>query len=157
MDDDLLFFKLVRVVNLTARPFAQRVGKEQQLSLNEWRVMALVGAQPGCTASQVAEHTGLDKMAVSRALAGLQKARRIQRQDDPTDQRRTRLYLSAAGRAVYAVAFARAQKREAELFEGLTARERTMLSTMLDKLVASVSAADDEAPVARTRAAPRKP
>lgn len=138
MDDDLLIFKLVRVVNLTARPFEQRVGRPHQLTLNEWRVMALVGAQPGCNASQVAEHSGLDKMAVSRALAGLQRAKRLQRHEDPTDQRRSRLYLSAAGREVYAVALARAQEREAELFANMTGQEREQLSALLDKLVASV-------------------
>ena len=142
MHDDLLIFKLVRVVNLTARPFEQRVGKPHQLTLNEWRVMALVGAQPGCNASQVAEHSGLDKMAVSRALAGLQRAKRLQRQEDPTDQRRSRLYLSAAGREVYAAALARAQEREAELFSNMSAREREQLGAMLDKLVESVLKAD---------------
>ena len=153
-DDGLLIFKLVRVVNLTARPFAQRVGKEHALSLNEWRVMALVGAHPGCTASQVAEHSGLDKMAVSRALAALQRARRVKRQDDPSDQRRSCLYLSASGRALYAIAWESAQQREAELFEGMTARERARLSTMLDKLIASVIRADERAAGGRARAAP---
>ena len=149
--DDLLFFKLVRVVNLTARPFAQRVGKEHQLSLNEWRVMALVAANPGCNASQVADYSGLDKMAVSRALDGLQKARRVKRHEDPTDQRRSRLYLSAAGRSLYDIAWTGAQAREAELFEGLTAKERAQFSAMLDKLVASVLAADAPARTPRTR------
>ena len=65
---DSVFFKLVRVVNLTARPFQQRVGRQDQLTLNEWRTMAVLGAQPGLTATQVADLTGLDKMAVSRAL-----------------------------------------------------------------------------------------
>lgn len=149
-DDGLLIFKLVRVVNLTARPFAQRVGKEHQLTLNEWRVMALVGAHPGCNASQVADHTGLDKMAVSRALAGLQGARRVKRHDDPADQRRSRLFLTASGRSLYAIAWAHAQAREAELFEGITAKERQALSGMLDKLIASVIRADGQA-AARAR------
>jgi len=138
MNDDLLILKLVRVVNFTARPFEQRVGKPLQLSLNEWRVMAMVGAQPGCTASQVAEHSGMDKMAVSRALAGLQRAKRLRRHEDPTDQRRSRLYLSAAGREVYAVALARAQEREAEMLAAMTAQERGQLGSLLDKLLTSV-------------------
>lgn len=141
-DDDLLILKLVRVVNLTARPFEQRVGRPHQLTLNEWRVMAMVGAQPGCNASQVAEHSGLDKMAVSRALADLQRANRLLRHEDPTDQRSSRLYLSATGRAVYDVALARAQEREAELFANMTVQERQQLSAMLDKLIVSVRRSD---------------
>ena len=100
--EDMVFLKLVRVVNLTARPFQQRVGRAHQLTLNEWRTMALLGSRPGLTATQLAELTGLDKMAVSRALAGLQRAKRLHRHEDPTDQRRSRLYLSSAGKAVHA-------------------------------------------------------
>ena len=70
---DPLFLKLVRVVNLTARPFQQRVGRAHQLTLNEWRVMAALGSHTGSTATEVADLTGLDKMAVSRALTGLKR------------------------------------------------------------------------------------
>jgi very-short-patch-repair endonuclease len=43
--DPSLFFKLVRVVNLTARPFQARVGQQHALTLNEWRVMAVLGGR----------------------------------------------------------------------------------------------------------------
>ncbi|MBO9515573.1 MAG: winged helix-turn-helix transcriptional regulator [Variovorax sp.] len=136
---DSVFFKLVRVVNLTARPFQQRVGRQHQLTLNEWRTMAVLGRHPGVTATQVADLTGLDKMAVSRALAGLQRRKRLRRQDDPTDQRRTRLYLSSIGKALFATVAAQARERESELFAGVAPAELMQLDAVLDKLVASVS------------------
>ena len=119
---DPLFFKLVRVVNLTARPFQQRVGRQHQLTLNEWRAMAVLGERPGLTATQVADATGLDKMAVSRALAGLKRHKRLQRHDDPTDQRRSRLYLTAAGKTLFATVSALGREREAQLFAGVDCR-----------------------------------
>ncbi len=137
--DDTVFLKLVRVVNLTARPFQQRVGREHQLTLNEWRAMALISSRPGLTATQLADLTGLDKMAVSRALAGLQRARRLHRHEDPTDQRRSRLYLSSAGKAVHAVVAVQARQREAELFAGVAPEELQQLDATLDKLIASVA------------------
>ncbi|MDM0017439.1 MarR family winged helix-turn-helix transcriptional regulator [Variovorax saccharolyticus] len=136
--EDTVFLKLVRVVNLTARPFQQRVGREHQLTLNEWRTMALLGSRPGLTATQLADLTGLDKMAVSRALAGLQRAKRLHRHEDPTDQRRSRLYLSSAGKAVHAQVVVQARQREAELFAGVAADELQQLDATLDKLIASV-------------------
>jgi DNA-binding MarR family transcriptional regulator len=139
---DSLFFKLVRVVNLTARPFQQRVGQAQQLKLNEWRVMAVLGRHPGSTATQVAQQTGLDKMSVSRALGGLKRAKRLRAEDDPSDQRCSRLYLTAAGKALHELVDARAREREAELFQSLTPAECEQLAATLDKLIASVSAAD---------------
>ncbi|VTU18212.1 MarR family winged helix-turn-helix transcriptional regulator [Variovorax sp. PBL-E5] len=137
--EDSVFFKLVRVVNLTARPFQQRVGRQHQLTLNEWRTMAVLGKQPGLTATQVAELTGLDKMAVSRALAGLQRHRRLHRHEDPADLRRSRLYLSSIGKALFAVLGVQAREREAELFSGVEAEELRQLNTTLDKLIASIS------------------
>jgi DNA-binding MarR family transcriptional regulator len=137
--EDTVFLKLVRVVNLTARPFQQRVGRLHQLTLNEWRTMALLGARPGLTATQLTDLTGLDKMAVSRALAGLQRAGRLHRHEDPTDQRRSRLYLSSAGKAVHAAVAVQAREREAELFAGVAAPELQQLNATLDKLIASVA------------------
>jgi len=143
--DDSLFFKLVRVVNLTARPFQQRVGQAHQLKLNEWRVMSVLGHHPGCSASQVVERTGLDKMSVSRALGGLKRARRLQAHVDPTDQRRSRLYLTAAGKALFEIASEQGRLREAELFRGIDAAELAQLGATLDKLIAAVSGIDAEA------------
>lgn len=138
---DPLFFKLVRVVNLTARPFHEKVGREHHLTLNEWRAMAVLGAQPGLTATQIAELTGLDKMAVSRALTGLKRHKRMQRHDDPTDGRRSRLYLTAAGKALHETVGALGRQREAALFEGIDANDLARLDATLDKLIAAVQRA----------------
>ena len=138
---DPLFFKLVRVVNLTARPFHERVGREHQLTLNEWRAMAALAAQPGLNATQIADQTGLDKMAVSRALAGLKRHKRAQRHDDPTDQCSRRLYLTAAGKALHETVSALGREREAALFAGVDADELARLDTTLDKLINAVQRA----------------
>jgi len=69
--DESVFFKLVRVVNLTARPFNEGIGRRHQLSLSDWRVMTVVGSHPGCAAADVCARTGMDKMSVSRALLRL--------------------------------------------------------------------------------------
>jgi DNA-binding MarR family transcriptional regulator len=140
--DSSLFFKLVRVVNLTARPFHAGVGKHHHLSLNEWRVMVVLASHPGVSATEVADVTGLDKMSVSRALAGLGRHERLQRQDDPADQRRSRLSLSPQGKRLFARIGAQAKVREAELFAGVSAAELERMNTTLDKLIAAVRQSD---------------
>jgi len=130
---DPLFFKLVRVVNLTARPFHERVGREHRLTLNEWRTMAVLAAQPGLNATQVADQTGLDKMAVSRALAGLLRHKRVQRH-----RRSSRLYLTAAGKALHETVGALGREREVALFGGIYAAELAQLDATLDKLIEAV-------------------
>lgn len=135
--DASLFFKLIRVVNLTARPFHESVGKRQHLTLNEWRVMLVLASHAGAAATDVSDRTGLDKMSVSRALAGLHRHGRLQREPDPTDQRKSRLFLTPAGKRLFAQVGALARRREAQLFAGISAEEKRQLSTTLDRLAAA--------------------
>ena len=140
--DSSLFFKLVRVVNLTARPFQAGLGKAHQLTINEWRVMVVLASHPGSAATDIAEITGLDKMSVSRALSGLRKLGRVRLQSDDADLRRSKVYLTAAGKKLYARIGAQAQQREAQLFSGLSAQEHEAMGATLDKLVSALREAE---------------
>ncbi|MEO5882960.1 MAG: MarR family winged helix-turn-helix transcriptional regulator [Caldimonas sp.] len=133
--DDSIFFKLVRVVNLTARPFVESVGRMHRLSLNEWRVMLMLASHPGAVAQEVALHIGLDKMTVSRALAGLARHGRLVKKLDPVDRRRTCLWLSAAGQRVYEKMSVSGKAREIELFAAIGAAEQAELARTLDTLI----------------------
>ena len=142
--DSSLLFKLVRVVNLTARPFQETIARQHRLSLNEWRVMVVLASHAGgAVATDVVEATGLDKMAVSRALAALEKEGRLLRAGDPADQRRSHLRLSAAGRRLFAKLGTQARLREAGLFSGVKAAELARLDATLDKLIAGLLRTDD--------------
>lgn len=136
--DSSLFFKLVRVVNLTARPFVETLSRPHHLSLNEWRVMVVIAGHPGTAAHGAAEATGLDKMSVSRAIAGLERHGRLLRERDPADARRTRLALTAEGRQLFERIGALAAERERELFAGLGAAEQRRLGESIDRLIAAL-------------------
>ncbi len=138
VDSDSLFFKLVRVVNLAARPFNDNIGKAHHLTLNEWRAMVVIASHPGVAAADIAESTGLDKMAVSRAIAGLDADGRLLKKPDPADHRRSQLFLSAEGQRVYARVGRTARQREAALYQGLEPGELERLGNTLDKLIAAV-------------------
>jgi DNA-binding MarR family transcriptional regulator len=140
--DSSLFFKLVRVVNLTARPFQAGMGKANQLTLNEWRVMVVLASHPGSAATDVAEATGLDKMSVSRALSGLGRLDRVVLKSDSSDQRRSEVYLSAAGRKLFARIGSHAIQREAELFNGVSSQELKAMGNTLDKLVLALKSTE---------------
>lgn len=136
--DSSVFFKLVRVVNLTARPFSESIGRAHALTLTEWRVMVVIASHPGAAATDVAESTGLDKMSVSRALAALEARGRVVRAPHPQDHRKSCLQLSTEGRRLYARLGRLAQRREAELFAGVTPAELQAFNATLDKLVAAI-------------------
>ena len=140
--EDSIFFKLVRVVNLTARPFVETIGRAHRLTLNEWRVMLVLASHPGGAAQDVVVHTGLDKMTVSRALAGLDRRGRLVRREDPRDKRRALLTLSAAGRRVYEQIGVGGKAREQQLFASLSPLDQAQLGRTLDTLITTLLAAD---------------
>ena len=82
-----------RLSNAIARSYETRF----QLSVTEWRVIAVVGRFPGLSANEVAERTAMDKVAVSRAVARLLASGRLQRDLHENDRRRSVLELSPAG------------------------------------------------------------
>ncbi len=119
-----------RVSGAIARVYSDRFG----LGVTEWRVMAVVGRYPGLSAGEVAQRTAMDKVAVSRAVAGLVEAGRIERETHGDDRRRSVLRLSAAGRAVYDEIAPLALAFEQRLLDGMPADERDALFRLLDRL-----------------------
>jgi DNA-binding MarR family transcriptional regulator len=136
--DDSLFFKLVRIVNLTARPFMETLSTTHQLTLNEWRAMLVLASHPGVAAREVADHTGLDKMSVSRALAALERQGRIVKSPDPQDARRTQLHLSADGRQLFDTIAPSAAQREAQLYVALDEADVAQMHRLADRLMAAL-------------------
>ncbi len=140
--DSSVFFKLVRVVNLTARPFSESIGQAHGLSLNEWRVLLVLANHPGVAASEVSTLTGLDKMSVSRALAALVRLGRVVRKVDAADKRRMLLRLSAEGERLYERIGKPAKERERSLFRGIGEQDQERLGRTLDRLIDNLLAAD---------------
>jgi DNA-binding MarR family transcriptional regulator len=129
------FFKIIRLVNLTARPFVERVGKTHHLTLNEWRVMVALASHPGIAATEVTDITGMDKMSVSRAIAGLVSRERLDKTPDVSDGRRILLRLSKAGVALFETIGPHAKAREEKLFATLGQAGVRELDAMLDRVL----------------------
>lgn len=119
-----------RISSAIAREYSQRFG----LSVTEWRVMAVLARYPGLAATQVAQRTAMDKVAVSRAVARLLAAGRVRRGFDDDDRRRSVLRLSAAGHAVFDEVAPLALAFERHVLEGMSAADRTLLFRLLDRL-----------------------
>jgi DNA-binding MarR family transcriptional regulator len=104
------------------------------LAVAEWRVMAALGRFAPLTASEVGQRIVMDKVAVSRAVAGLLKRRLIERAPDQADRRRAPLKLSARGRSVHDRVVPLALQYEARLYEALSAGERRQFDALSDRL-----------------------
>jgi len=129
------------ISNTLARSYAERFG----VSIPQWRVMAVLGDDPGRSANELVERTRMDKVSVSRAVSGLTAAGRVVRRTDPADRRRSVLRLSARGRSIYEKIVPLARRYEKELLGRLRPTERRALDTLITHLdEAALSIAERE-------------
>jgi DNA-binding MarR family transcriptional regulator len=119
-----------RISGAIAREYSQRFA----LGVTEWRVMAVLGRYPDLSAGEVAQRTAMDKVAVSRAVASLLDAGRIERDVHDGDRRRSVLRLSPAGHAIYDEVAPLALAFERNLLGDMAAAERALLFRLLDRL-----------------------
>ena len=132
---EFLPYRLSIVTNRISASFARLYSEKFNLSIPEWRVMAVLGQQPGLSADQVCSETEMDKVPVSRAVSKLLKKGLLKRDFSGDDRRRSILHLSEAGYGMYAQIVPLALSYEAELKTALTAVEQSQLEKLLDKLM----------------------
>ena len=131
---EFLPYRLSVVTNRISASFARLYSEKFNLSIPEWRVMAVLGQQPGVSADEVCNETEMDKVPVSRAVSKLLDKGLLKRDFSGQDRRRSILHLSEAGYGMYAQIVPMALSYEAELKAALTAEEQSQLEALLDKL-----------------------
>jgi DNA-binding MarR family transcriptional regulator len=127
-------YRLSVLTNLVSGAIADVYQQRFKLTIPEWRVIAVLARHPGLSAADVAAHTRMDAVAVSRAVTRLLRAGRIRRSMAAEDRRRSVLCLSVAGAAVYGEIAPVALRYERSLLDGLAAAEITALDSILGKL-----------------------
>jgi DNA-binding MarR family transcriptional regulator len=131
---EFLPYRLSVLSNTVSTAIAASYSAEFRLSIPEWRVLAVLALTPGLSAAEVAVATAMDKVAVSRAVASLLRARRIERRVARQDRRRSMLRLSRAGEAVYRRVVPVALAYERDLLRSLAAGDRRHLDRLLAAL-----------------------
>ena len=130
--EHFLPYRLSILSNTISQAIADDYQSRHDISMTEWRVLA---RYPDLSAIEVAERTAMDKVAVSRALARLVEAGRVDRAVHDNDKRRSVLNLSDAGWAIHDEVAPMARAREREVLAKLNAEERVWLTRILDKLL----------------------
>ncbi len=132
--EHFLPYRLSVLSNTISQSIADEYQREFDLSMTEWRVMAVLARFEGLSAREVAERTAMDKVAVSRALARLVAAGRVRRTTHAGDKRRSVLALTAAGWKIHDKVAPMARARERAVLARLDEEERRWLARILDKL-----------------------
>lgn len=139
-------YRLAILAEQVSLAVAEVYAKRFHLSRQEWRVLAVLGANDHVAATDIGRITTLDKMQVSRAMQALE-ARGIVRRTEAADDRRKRLVeLTAAGRALYQEIVPLAVEREAAILATLSRDDVAALDRIMTKIaegaVGSLAAPD---------------
>lgn len=133
--EEFLPYRLSILSNRISRAIAARYAETFNLTIPEWRIIAVLGRAEALSAKDIAEATEMDKVAVSRAVARLVAAKRVVARADRSDARRQNLSLTREGESVYARIAPIALASERKLLAALDARERAQLDGLLDRLL----------------------
>jgi DNA-binding MarR family transcriptional regulator len=135
--EHFLPYRLSVLSNTISQAIAREYAQRFQLTVTEWRVIAVLGRYDGSAAREVAERTATDKVAISRAVAGLMQTGRVRRTVAAHDKRQSVLRLTAKGWKIYDEVTPRALEHERRLLAHLSVPEREWLARILDKLWAA--------------------
>ena len=137
--ENFLPYRLAVTSNTISTTLARAYDKRFNVSIPEWRVIAVLGRFPGLSAVEVAERTLMDKVAVSRAVTKLIKNGRIVREFADTDKRRSILNLSIIGKELHDKIAILALEFERELKQEFSPEEMENLNRAIEKLLVRAS------------------
>jgi DNA-binding MarR family transcriptional regulator len=133
--ENFLPYRLSVLSNTVSGAIAAAYFAHFGLTIPEWRVMAVLAANPGLSAAEVTARTAMDKVAVSRAVGTLLSAGRLRRTTAKADRRRTHLELTPAGARVYSRVVPMALRYERHLVAPLSRKDRVLLDRLLRVLL----------------------
>lgn len=136
--------RLLKLGNRLGAPFSEHLEKRYQVTMNEFRVIMLIG-RLGTTAShELAEISGVTTMSISRAVTSLERKGWVVAKTDPDNRRRKILRLTKEGARLYKKMLPTADKVAKYLFESLKPADMLAFDRSVAALIDSLDARDDE-------------
>lgn len=142
--EHFLPYRLSILANRVSKAVARLYASRFDMTIPEWRVLAVVGRFGPLTATDVGSRTEMDKVQVSRSIARLLDRGLIERRTDPNDRRRMDLRLTEQGRVIHGEIVPLARSVEMKLLATLDEASRAALINGLEKLESVLNAFDAE-------------
>ena len=101
-------------------------------------LVTLIGAPQGLGPAQIADSLQVTRATMTGLIDTLEKARYVERRDDPNDRRMYTVVITAAGRSFLEELLPGNWRRATVMMKVLSARERTDLLRLLGKLDAGI-------------------
>lgn len=129
--DQFFPFRLSVTTNVVSDVIARAYEALFDLSIPEWRVLAVVAEQDGVTQQGICTATRMDKVTVSRATIALVNRALVNRAQNRADRRSRLLALTKEGRSLYAQVAPKALELEERIFSSFA---RDDLDRFMDML-----------------------
>jgi len=134
----------LKLSNRLVAPFLTYLASRHEISLNEFRLLMLIGQHPNIASHELVDMTGVNPMRVSRAVATLEKHGRILIVPDCKNRRRKTLTLSDEGQRLYHAMLPQTEKVADFLVSALTPAEVRRFTALLGKLTGRLAAEDEQ-------------
>jgi DNA-binding MarR family transcriptional regulator len=133
---ELLSYRMHKVASLISRSAALQYRRHFDVSLGEWRALALLGAGAGLSMNELARAADLDKAQMSRVISALSDRGLVARDESATRGQTVKLMLTRRGETLYHRLIVAATERNNAFLACLTAQEHASLDAALTKLAA---------------------
>lgn len=130
----LTSFQLRQLANMYTKGTASVYERKFGLTLNEWRLIALLHASSELSLNRLAEQAQFDRGLTSRIVQALADRGFVDRRADSRDARGVAISLTEQGRELVGRIFPEALARNEQLLSCLTKNEREVLQKALQKL-----------------------
>lgn len=127
-------YRLAFLTNFMREPLLRRMEREYGMIRPEWTVLICLIYRDALTSRDICEITEQPSNTISRAVSSLLQKGMISRRTDKKDARRKLLFIEEPGRAQHDAVMAWFVEAENHLTASLTAHERDVLETMLDRM-----------------------
>jgi DNA-binding MarR family transcriptional regulator len=131
--------KVAVFANRLSRSASRFYRAKYGIGVVEWRLMMFIGRAVETRANRICSETDLDKGAVSRSLATLQRMGIVSIREDGSDSRRNNVALTAKGRALHDELVPIALDRQSELVADLSLAEIAAFTGLIDRLQSKVA------------------
>lgn len=141
--EDFLTFRLNRLTNALRTNLTKRYLEEFDMSLPEWRLLAMIARFAPMRFSEVTSRSSMDKGQVSRTLRvmekrGLTKMKTIKGAASEALAAPVMVSITPKGSALYKAVLPVARRRQAEMLMSLSDADRLRLYETIDKLFTTI-------------------
>ena len=125
------------------RRFYDRRVAQLGVTRAQWRVIAILGHNPGMKQVELADRLDVEPISTCRIIDRLEEAGLVERQRDPADRRAWRLALTEKAQPIRERLSELAEEMSLEAFAGLSDAEIQTISAALARVRDNIARRDD--------------